>query len=508
MRRKHPEPPSPTVNKTGEVDYSNFNVTTCLDENIQNLKTIFGQDDTVRFRSFENQRMKLRCAIVYIDGMVNQQLINWNIIRPIQEWNTPFNGSVRIEDIEERMLTGSEVSSESDVSELIKSVLYGDTILFVEGLSQALVIGSKGFGTRSIAEPDSEKALKGPREGFNEAIMTNLSLVRRKLQTTDLKCSFSNLGTRSNTRICLCYLESLVDHHVLEELQARLEQIKMDGILDSNYIIESIQDHRMSPFKTIGSTEKPDIVASRLLEGRIAIFVDGTPMVLTVPYLFIENFQSPDDYYLNFFFASIGRVLRVIGFWLTISVPAIYIALVNYHQEIIPAPLMLTIASATAGVPFPTAMECIGMLILFEILRETGIRSSNKIGQALSIVGGLVVGQAAVEAKIVSAPMVIVVALTGITGMIIPKLSGANIILRFFSIVMATVGGLLGYYFAMLVMWIHLLSLDSFGYPYIRDFFPSKTPYPEDGAVRTPIWSMKIRPDFAANRRRRGGDGP
>lgn len=498
----------PRVSETGEVDYSEFKVTSQLDENIQSLKNIFQSDDTVRYRSFENQQLKLKCAIVYIDGMANQQMINLNIIRPIQEWDSPLSGWVGIGDVERQLLTGSEVAAETDFSELVKAALYGDTILFVDGQAQALVIGSKGFSTRGIAEPDSEKALKGPREGFNEAIMTNLSLVRRKLQTTDLKCVFSSLGTRSNTRVCLCYLDSLVDQGVLEDLRARLEKVDMDGVLDANYIIESIQDHRMSPFKTIGSTEKPDTVAARLLEGRIAVFVDGTPMVLTVPYLFIENFQSPDDYYLNFYFASLGRILRIIGFWLTVSVPAIYIALVNYHEEIIPSPMMLAIASATAGVPFPTVMECIGMLILFEILRETGIRSSNKIGQALSIVGGLVVGQAAVEAKIVSAPMVIIVALTGITGMIIPKLNGANIILRFFCIGMAALGGLLGYYAAMLVLLIHLLSLDSFGYPYVRDFFPAKLPYPDDAGVRAPMWDMKDRPTFAADRRRRGGDAP
>lgn len=488
--------------ETGRIAYDEYHLSACVDENIGLFKALFHDDDTVSFRILMNNAARTRYGIIYIEGMVDAQVINLNLIKPLVQDDIGA-AMVSIEDVESRLITCNEVKRHDSLEELVEAVLYGDTLLFMEGAREALVIGTKGFATRAIGEPDNEKALLGPREGFNEALMTNLSLLRRKLQTPDLKCSFVSVGTRSPTRLCLCYLDSLADQRVLSDLKGRLNGIQIDGVLDSNYIVECIQDHKWSPFKTVGTTEKPDTVAGRLLEGRIAIFVDGTPLVLTVPYLFIEGFQAADDYYQNFFFTNVGRFLRIIAFVLTVSVPALYIALVNYHQEMIPSPLMFTIAMTTEGVPFPTVIECFGMLIIFEVLRETGIRSSSKIGQALSIVGGLVVGQAAVEAKIVSAPMVIVVAMTGITGLIIPRLSGGVFIMRFFTLAMAAISGLLGFYFAWILMFIHLVSLQSFGYPYLREPFVSFRRGSLDSGIRAPIGMMKARPDFAKNRGRR-----
>jgi spore germination protein KA len=262
----------------------------------------------------------------------------------------------------------------------------------------------------------------------------NLSMLRRKLRTTDLKMEYKTFGTRSKTKACICYLGSLVNKDVLAELNKRLESFSIDGTLDVNYISEMIRDAPISPFKTIGSTERPDVVAAKLLEGRVALFLDGTPVVLTMPIFFIESFQSDDDYYLNYYFASIGRILRIMAFFIATSIPAIYIALVDFHQEMLPTPLLISISAARQGVPFPTVVEAICMLAVFELLRESGSRMPTMMGQALSIVGSLVIGQAAVEAKIVSAPIIIIAAASGIAGLMIPRLKGAIILLRLFAL--------------------------------------------------------------------------
>lgn len=467
-----------------------------LEKNIQIIEQIFKDDGTLRKRSFENQtNSKTECCAFFIDGMVDNKIIDEYIIKPIIISSGGF-GRNSAEDITSKVIVSNDVKETNNFEDIVQSIISGDTALFIDGSSQALIISTKGWPTRSISEPDAERALRGPREGFTEAIMTNLSMLRRKIGTPDLKFKFRTIGTRSNTKACVCYLESLVDNKVLEELYRRLDTIKIDGVLDVNYISELIKDDSISPFKTIGVTERPDVIAGKLLEGRIALFLDGTPVVLTLPYLFIENFQSNDDYYLNFYFATVGRLLRILGFLLTISVPAIYVAFTSFHREMIPTDLALSIIEARRGIPFPAMVECIIMLVTFEIIREAGIRMPSNIGQALSIVGALVVGQAAVEAKFISAPMVIIVAISAITGLINPKLMGATILLRFFFLFSAGILGLYGYAFAFIGLLIHLFSLESFGVIYTSHLTGNDFEDAKDRAIRAPWKFMITRPGF------------
>jgi len=378
----------------------------------------------------------------------------------------------------------------------LQGIVYGDTILLTDGYAEGLILNTKGWGSRSVTEPDNEKVLRGPREGFNEALMMNLSLLRRKIRSSDLKMEFQVFGTRTNTKCCICYLDGVVNQEVLAELKKRLETLSIDGILDANYITEMIRDAPYSPIKTLGSTEKPDVVAAKLLEGRVALFTDGTPVVLTIPYLFIENFQSDDDYYINYYFSSICRLLRLLAFFIATSLPALYVSLATFHQEMLPIPLFMSISQARQGVPFPTALEAFLMLIVFEMLRESGVRMPGSMGQALSIVGALVIGQAAVSAKIVSAPMVIIVGFTGISGLMIPRIKGADIMMRFILLGLSTILGLYGYMFGMLGLLIHLFSLNSFGIPIMTSTFDNSSQDKKDIFVRAPWWFMKKRPKY------------
>ena len=482
-----------------------------INENISLIKEIFKDDETLVIRMMENQKdASIKCCLIYIDGMVNNKLMDDDLVRPIQEYRFPQKPAGLLDVIATQVTLSSSVEKTGDLEKITQAIVYGDSALIADGYPEVLILNAKGWATRAISEPENEKVLRGPREGFNEAIMPNLTMLRRRLRTADLKMKFRTFGTRTKTKACICYLDSLVNKNVLRELEKRLDQFSVDGTLDVNYINEYIRDFPYSPIKTIGSTERPDVVAGKILEGRVALFLDGTPMVLTLPYLFIENFQSDDDYYINYFFASIGRILRILAFLVTTSVPAIYVALVTFHQEMLPTPLLMSVDMARQNVPFPTVLEAVLMIIVFEMLREAGLRMPGSIGQALSIVGALVIGQAAVDARIISAPMVIIVGLTGITGLMIPRIKGAVILLRFFLLFTSSMLGLYGYMFGMLALLIHLYNLNSFGIPIMNSAYAENSQDNKDMYVRSPWRSMKKRPKFLSSdppRNSSGGGG-
>jgi spore germination protein KA len=304
--------------------------------------------------------------------------------------------------------------------------------------------------------------------------------------------------------VFICYLGALADPELVKRVKKKLSQIDIDGILDSNYINEMIRDRRYSMFKTCGSTERPDVVASKLLEGRVAIMVDGSPAVITVPYLFSESFQAEEDYYLNFWVASVGRFLRYVCFFLTISVPAIYLALLLYHQRLLPTFFLLSAAQSRSGVPFSSLVECLSLILVLEILKETGARMPQNLGHTLSIVGGLVVGQAAVEAKLVSAPMLIAVAVSGIAGLMIPRLRAAVFYLRLIMVLLAATLGLLGCFLGLTLILVRILSISSFGVPYLSSLGMPTVQGLKDTAVRLPWTVMKTRPVFNRNLKRQG----
>lgn len=486
-----------TPDETGQVHLNEDKLEKDLDKNIQIMTKVFKDDGTLITRRFENQKHgRVKCCALFFDGMVDNKIIDEYIISPIMLSDCLSKNDDTADDIASRVITTNDVKKSENLDEIVQNVLRGDTIVFADGCACALIISTKGWKSRGVVEPEAEKALRGPREGYTEAILTNLSMLRRKISTPDLKFQFRTFGTRSNTRACVCYLDSLVDKKLLEELNRRLDKIEIDGVLDINYIVEQIKDNPWSPFKTIGISERPDVTASKLLEGRVAVFLDGTPVVMTAPFLFIENFQAADDYYLNFFFASIGRLLRILGFFLSISIPAVYLAFTCFHREMIPTNLALSIMQAHEGIPFPTVLECLMMLVIFEIIREAGIRMPSSIGQALSIVGALVVGQAAVTAKLISAPMVIVVAVTAITGLINPKIKGATIVLRYSLLFAASVLGLYGYGFFMVAVLIHLFSLQSFGVIYTSQLSSYQLREVKDTVFRAPWKYMTTRPVF------------
>lgn len=435
-------------------------------ENISLFKKLFENDDTMVFRRLDIPLSEKSVFIMYSDSVVCLKMLEDVIIKPLLRLEKSFSS---LEELVKASTFISEISITADVSKIIGCMTYGDTIIFADGESTAAILETREQKSRPLSEPDGEKILSGPREGFSENLQTNISLIRKRLRTNRLKLKYKKFGEISNTDACVCYIDGVASEEVLAELYKRLDTIKIDGALDVNYLSENIRDNPHSILRTTGTTERPDVAVGKLLEGRIIFLLDGTPVALTLPFIFAENFQSSEDYYVNFHYASFARMIRFLSFSLSIFVPALYVAIAAYHQAMLPTPLLINIAAERSSVPLPASLECFILLIIFDILKEAGIRTPANIGQALSIVGALVIGQSAVEAKLVAAPMIIVVALSAITELLIPKLHTSIVFLRLFMLLLSSFFGFYGVIIGFSIIVTTLLRLNSFGVSY---FFP------------------------------------
>lgn len=475
-------------------------LTRSLAHNTQVFKNIFANDGTVMYRNFET-RDGVPCLLVFVDGMVNNAMLHDDILLRVMETTmADVPKGKRLSFLMDKVITTSVMKIQSDLDTIITEMLYGDTLLLMEGAAEAMIISTKGWKTRSVEEPESEKVVRGPREGFTESIEVNTTLIRRRVKNPKLRFEYQKLGLRTKTNICICYLEDLASPAILQELKERISKIELDGVLESGYIEELIKDSPLTPFKTVGFTERPDIAAARLLEGRFVVLCDNTPFVLTLPFLFLENFQANEDYYRNYYIASAYRLFRYLAFFLTVSTPAVYLSIVTYHQEMIPTPLLLSISAARSGIPFPTVLEAVVLGLVFEMLREGGVRLPSPIGQAVSIVGAIVLGDAAVNARIVSAPMIIVTALTGISSFLIPSMLGISLLLRLVLLFLASFFGLFGYMFGVIGLFIQLFSMRSFGIPFMMSWGSVNAGEVKDTALRAPWWYMKTRPNLIGKR--------
>jgi spore germination protein KA len=464
-----------------------------LEDNIKIMKELFKDVDMIRYKYIAKDGVNTY-ALVFSDGMVNCSMLSENLLGPLMAAEAPPKGPDLMRRLAFEMVEIAESELTDKFEKIISSVAYGETVLFADGCAEAALFGTRSIPTRAVSEPENEKTISGPREGFTESLLQNLSMLRRRARTNDFKIRQMTFGRRTKTSAAVCYFDGVVNRQALQEVFRRLEQIDIDGALDTNYLTELIRDNRLSPFRTIGYTERPDVAIARLLEGRISILLDGSPDVLTVPYLFVENFQSGEDYYLSFYYTSFSRMLRMLGFLMTISVPGLYVAVVAFQHEMLPTPLLLHITSERQGVPLPAALEAFAMLIVFDILRETGIRMPTNLGQALSIVGALVIGQAAVEAKLVAAPMIIVVATTGITSLLVPNLNAPIIYIRMFLLLLSSLFGFSGLAIGISLVVIHLITLESFGVPLVTFDGDLHLQAIKDTVVRAPWWDMVLRP--------------
>ncbi len=468
-----------------------------LKENVNFIESIIQESSDIIFRSFDigiNQEVK--AFLVAVEGLFYQTAIHENVIKPLMNLDCGSRDLLDcLDHLDKELISLSSIKKELTMDKSIEFLLKGDPVLFINGINKAFILGARAWEMRGIEEPVTETVIRGPREGFVETLRTNTAMLRRKIHHPKLRIEQTVIGKMSSTDIAIVYLDGIVNPEILKEVKKRLRKINIDAVLESGYIEEFIQDAPYSIFPTVSNTERPDVVAARLLEGRVAIMVDGTTTVLMVPYLMMESFQSPEDYYSRPYYVSLVRSLRLIGFLLSTLAPAAYVAFHDYHKEIFPTELLITIASSREGVPFPIFIEVILMLVSFEWLHEAGIRMPRPVGQAVSIVGALVLGESAVNAGLVSAPTVIVVALTAITGFLVTPLYDVTALLRIFYLVAAEILGVYGIMCVLAFFLLHVASLRSFGIPYTAPWFPITWSGWKDFVVRVPLRNLTRRPE-------------
>lgn len=472
-----------------------------LEENISYLRAAFDRCSDFVLREFVvGTTPSVKAAMAYIDGLVNKKMLTDDMVKTFMYDAVQLKNkgpALQNKDVfAEELLAFTEVKTSNNMKDLLAAVLTGETVLLVDGLDNYFAVSTQNWVQRAVTEPETESVVRGPKEGFTESLQTNITLIRRRIKSPRLKFETIKIGTLTNTAVCISYIDGVVNEKIVAEVKERLKRIKVDGILESGYIEEFIEDAPLSIFPTVNSTERPDKVAGGLLEGQVAILVDTTPFVLLLPVTFPQMLQASEDYYLRWPFATFIRLIRFGALNSALLLPAFYIAIVTYHQEMLPTPLLISIAAVREGVPFPAFVEAILMEGTFEVLREAGVRLPKTIGQAVSIVGALVIGEAAVTAGLVSPAMVIVVALTAIASFTLPSYSGSFSIriLRFTLMVLAAFLGLFGIMTGLLAILVHLCALRSFGIPYISPLAPTSLRDLKDMFFRAPWWSMFVRP--------------
>lgn len=470
-----------------------------LSDNRQVLNDIFGSssDFTCQNIKFANKKG----CLFYLKSMLEGKELNDRVLKNLSDLNQSERVIItddELDSIREEFFTGLSYHYTNEFRQIAWDILNGFAILVLDRHEQVISFGIDNIEFRPISEPSTQTIIRGPKDAFTESIQTNISLIRRRIKNPKLQFEDQIIGTDSRTKISLVYLDGVVNQGILQELRERVQSININVVLDSGNIEEAITDRSFTPFPLIFNTERPDVIASNILEGKIAIIVDGSPFVLSVPALLIDFFQSSEDYYQPFLMSSFIRMLRYVSFMVALILPSLYVAVTTFHHELLPTDLLISIQAQREGVPFPAVIEILIMELTFEILREAGVRMPRAVGQTVSIVGALVIGQAAVEAGLVSNVLVIVVAFTAIASFVSPiyNFSISTRLLRFFLIFAAALAGLYGILLFLIIMVAHLASLRSFGVSYLTPVAPLIMEDQQDVFVRFPIWSNKTRPTY------------
>lgn len=463
-----------------------------MSTNIKHLKKSFDLTPDMIYREIESEQGVAIATLVFLEGLVDKEMINNHILREVM--NIDFEQNKRMPEVS----LGS-VRKESAWSQIDEAILQGNSVLFVDGLCEVQIYETKGWPQRAIEDSHIEASLRGAHQSFVETGSQNVALIRRYIPHKELKMKEMTVGRRGKLKLTIIYLADVAEPKILKELEDRINHIDIDAILNTGELAEFIEDSPYSPFPQVIMTEKPDTTASHILEGRFAVVVDRSPTVLIAPVNFISFFQSVDDYNSRWSIASFIRLLRFFALFIALFLPSAYIAFISFNYEVIPIQLILSIAESRSRVPFPPIIEAILMEIVLEMMREASIRLPAVIGQTIGIVGGIIIGQAAVQAGVVSNIMVIVVSSTAIASFIIPNYDmGAAIrLLRFPFMMLASMFGIVGMVVGAIALLAHFVSIESLGTPYGTPLAPWRFTDMKDVFFRFPIWSMMKRPKSA-----------
>ena len=478
------------------------NIFASLSKNLTTFKTLLPSEDILSY-PFQTAD-KVACALLYADGVVNKQLLGDLVARPLSSLSFKKEGGMYAtkEDFIKENLLFPELKSVYTFQDAMQEVLDGNSLLLVDGVAVGFIVGAKLVPTRAVAEPPTDVAVKGPREGFVEDVKTNMALVRKRLKTPNLRFETLRVGKRSDTAVTLCWLEGTSNEKVKESIKQTIEKISIDNIPDSSYIAAFLSPQKHSLFRTLGTTEKPDIFTAKIAEGRVGILVDGSPIALTAPYVLTEDLQSSEDYFISPFMATTVRCLRFVALLVAILLPAFYVSAQLFKMQLLPLGLTLTIASSTRDIPLSPSLELFVVLFLLETLKEASIRMPKYVGMSLSVVGALVLGETAVRAGFLSTPAIIIVAFSGICLYTVPNFVETGSILRWLFLLVGGSVGPFGIVLLLAFVLYYLLSTDSYGSPLLAPFSPLTAHDLRDTLVKYDMLSLATRPLIFGSRNR------
>ncbi|NLA84939.1 MAG: spore germination protein [Clostridiales bacterium] len=475
-----------------------------VEENLKKFCAFLKESSDMVIRKFKPGNNGINCDLLFVDGLVDKTVVNVNILKPLMsgviEFEIKEERKVQPEEAYEFVLNHAvyvgEMMEVDNLDEAMLRLLSGEVVLIIDGFRKLLVIGARGWSMRSISDPETEGVIRGAKEGFTETLRVNTALLRRKCRDPNMVIKTIRLGRRSKTDIAYIYIKGITNPVLLKEVEERLQSVDIDQIISSGHLEQLIQDNTMTPIPQIQATERPDKAISNLMEGRIIILVDNSPFALIIPTTFTQFFQSPEDYNERWIVTSFIRSLRWVASFLAVFTPAVYVAVLTYHPGLIPTRLALSIAATREGVPFPSIIEAFLMEITIELLRESGARLPTSIGQTIGIVGGIIIGDAAVNAGLTSPIMVIIVSLTAIASFVIPTYSAAIALrtMRFPFMILAAVLGLYGVIIGFILINIHLVSIKSFGIDFMTPQAPTLFQDLKDFVIRAPARKMRKRP--------------
>lgn len=445
--------------------------------------------------------------LLCINGLADRQTLTDLLLAATRYTNPPYDSpdtpGHRLKDLLLTVVPATEVRLTGEMAKVIEAVLEGQTAVLLDGVAEALLVDTRWHPGRTVDEPQTESEVRGPRDGMVESVRVNTTLLRRRIRDPRLRFEPMQIGKVTRTDVVIAYINELAPHSLLQEVRQRLGRVQMDSVLESGYVEEMIRDHPLSPFGGLLYTERPDRVAAAVLEGRVAIMVDNTPFVMVAPTSFWQLLQTPGDYYHSFYVGTVLRWIRFTALLIGLTLPALYTMLTTYHHEMIPTPLALSMAAGKEGAPLPTLGEVLLMIVMFEVMNEAGLRLPRAVGQTVSIVGALVIGEAAVMAGLVAPSTVIVVATSGLSGFALPSysLSLAVRLMRLPLLLASGVLGVFGYLMATTLLVVHLANMRSFGAPFMGPLAPLMVPDLKDTLVRFPWWAMLLRPKAGAKSR-------
>jgi spore germination protein KA len=480
-------------------------ISSCLYDNLQYMKDVYSiptnGDIIIREFKFAYKDKAVDAFIIFFDGMVDRSIVNTNILNPLMLLSNLDikEAENNVEDfVKNRLVAHNQLVITGKYADVIKEVNFGGVGLFVEGMPHAATADVKGWVNRGVNRPLNEEVIRGPQEGFTEILRFNTALIRKSMKDEDLIAENITIGRRSKTPCSLLYVKDIANNSLVGEVRRRLKSIKVDYLLDSGELEQLIEDSSFLPAPLILATERPDRVATFLAEGRVAVIVHGSPYVLVMPIVHVDLIKSAEDVYIRYPYATLLRIIRIIGVILALLLPGLYVAITNFHHEMIPTDLIFAITASRERVPFPSIVEILIMEVSFELIREAGIRIPGTIGFTLGIIGALILGQAAVAANIVSPILIIIVAVTGIGSFAIPdfSLGYAFRALRFVFIFLGALSGFLGITTGVFIVGLAFCAAKSFGVPYMAPFGPRTSGGMQDEFMRAPMWKQEKRADY------------